>query len=47
MRYHVQGIPLLVVVKDGGEIDRLVGAVPAEHLRAMLDRHVAGHATSE
>ena len=47
MQYGVQGIPLLVVVKDGGEIDRLVGAVPAEYLRAMLDRHVAGHATSE
>jgi thioredoxin 2 len=43
-RYHVQGIPLLVVVKDGREIDRIVGAVPAPPLREMLERHVAGHA---
>jgi len=40
-RYHVQGIPLLVVIRDGAEVDRLVGAVPAAHLRAMLERHVA------
>ena len=34
-------IPLLVVIRDGAEVDRLVGAVPAAHLRAMLERHVA------
>jgi hypothetical protein len=39
--YHVQGIPLLVVIRDEAEVDRLVGAVPAGHLRAMLERHVA------
>jgi thioredoxin 2 len=43
-RYDVQGIPLLVVIKDGGEVDRLVGAVPPPALRSMLERHVAGHA---
>ena|SRR5436305_1406281 len=40
-RYDVQGIPLLVLFKDAKEIDRIVGAVPAAQLRAMLDRHVA------
>jgi thioredoxin 2 len=40
-RYRVQGIPLLVVMRDAQEVDRVVGAVPAEHLRAMLERHVA------
>ena len=40
-RYQVQGIPLLVVVKDGAEIDRVVGAVPAPQLREVLARHVA------
>ncbi len=40
-RYGVQGIPLLLIVKDGGEVDRVVGAVPAERLRAWLARHVA------
>jgi thioredoxin 2 len=42
--YGVQGIPLLVVIKDGREIDRVVGAVPAAQLRAVLERHVAAAA---
>jgi thioredoxin 2 len=40
-RYGVQGIPLLVLLRDGEEVDRLVGAVPPPQLRAWLDRHVA------
>jgi thioredoxin-like negative regulator of GroEL len=40
-RYRVQGIPLLVVVKDGEEVDRVVGAVPAARLRELIERHVA------
>jgi thioredoxin 2 len=40
-RYAVQGIPLLVVIKDGQEIDRVVGAVPPAQLHAVLERHVA------
>ncbi|HEV2786636.1 MAG TPA: thioredoxin [Solirubrobacteraceae bacterium] len=43
-RYGIRGIPLLVVIKDGREVDRLVGAVPADALREMLQRHVAGAA---
>ncbi|MDQ3849476.1 MAG: thioredoxin [Actinomycetota bacterium] len=39
-RYGVQGIPLLLLVGDGREIDRVVGALPAEHLRALLERHL-------
>ncbi len=39
-RFDVQGIPLLVLLKDGQEIDRIVGAVPAPQLRAVLERHV-------
>jgi thioredoxin 2 len=45
-RYGVQGIPLLVLMRDGEEIDRLVGAVPPQQLRAWLDRHVAPVARS-
>lgn len=40
-RYEIQGIPLLVVIKDGREVDRVVGAVPAGRLRAVLQRHVS------
>ncbi|MEA2247008.1 MAG: thioredoxin 2 [Solirubrobacteraceae bacterium] len=40
-RYQVQGIPLLVLHRDGREIDRLVGAVGEPQLRGWLDRHLA------
>jgi thioredoxin 2 len=40
-RYAVQGIPLLVLIRDGHEIDRQVGAVPAPQLRTWLDGHLA------
>jgi thioredoxin 2 len=39
-RYGVQGIPLLVVIRDGREVDRLVGAVPRERLRGWLAPHL-------
>jgi len=40
-RYAVQGIPLLVVHKDGKEVDRLAGAAPASQLRQWLAPHLA------
>ena len=40
-RYAVQGIPLRVLVRDGREIDRLVGAVPKPQLRRWLEPHLA------
>ncbi|HEV7584289.1 MAG TPA: thioredoxin [Solirubrobacteraceae bacterium] len=40
MRFSVQGIPLLVLMKDGKEVDRLVGAVPLERLRQWLEPHL-------
>ena len=40
-RYGVRGIPLLVVISDGAEVDRVVGAVPPAQLREVLERHVA------
>jgi thioredoxin 2 len=41
-RFGVQGIPLLVVIKDGGEVDRLVGAAPLARLQAWLAPHLQG-----
>ena len=40
-RFGVQGIPLLVVIRDGSEVDRLVGAAPLGRLQAWLDPHLA------
>jgi thioredoxin 2 len=39
-RYAVQGIPLLVLLRDGREVARQVGAVPPAQLREWLDRHL-------
>jgi thioredoxin 2 len=39
-RYNVQGIPLLVLISDGREVDRLVGAAPKQRLREWLRPHL-------
>jgi thioredoxin 2 len=39
-RYGVRGIPMLVVVRDGSEADRLVGAAPETRLREWLEPHL-------
>jgi thioredoxin 2 len=41
-RYDVQGIPLLVMIADGREVDRLVGAVGEPQLRQFVEQHVRG-----
>lgn len=38
-RYQVQGIPLIVLMKDGIEVDRQVGAVPEAQLSRWLEPH--------
>jgi thioredoxin 2 len=45
-RFAVQGIPLLVLLRDGAEVDRQVGAVPAATLRAWVERHLGAPAAS-
>jgi thioredoxin 2 len=40
-RFGVSGIPLLVVIRDGSEADRLVGAAPLPQLQAWLEPHLA------
>jgi thioredoxin 2 len=39
-RYEVQGIPLLVLLRNGEELDRLVGAAPESQIESWLRRHV-------
>jgi thioredoxin 2 len=46
-RYGVQGIPLLVLVEDGREADRMVGAVPELQLRRWLEPHLEQARRSE
>lgn len=35
-RYGIQGIPTLILFRDGREVDRLVGAAPREHILRFL-----------
>jgi thioredoxin 2 len=40
-RYGAQSIPLLVLFRDGREIDRMVGAVPERQLLQWLEPHLS------
>jgi thioredoxin 2 len=46
-RYDVQGIPLLVLIAEGREVDRLVGAAPEAQLRRWVDEHMPDTAAAE
>jgi thioredoxin 1 len=39
--FGVQGLPTLLVFKDGRLVDRLVGAMPKPQLAAHLERHLS------
>jgi thioredoxin 2 len=43
-RYDARSIPLLVLMEDGREVDRRVGALPEAQLRSWLDAHEASRA---
>ncbi|MFZ2330820.1 MAG: thioredoxin [Atribacterota bacterium] len=38
VRYNIQGIPALLIFKDGKEYDRIVGAVPPQAIQSKLDK---------
>jgi thioredoxin 2 len=40
-RFRVQGIPLIVLMRDGEEVDRRVGALPQAQLSSWLQPHLA------
>ena len=39
-RFHVRGIPTLVVLKNGQLVDTIVGAVPREDIVSAIERHL-------
>lgn len=39
-RFGVRSIPTLLVLKDGREVDRLVGALPKQEILARLQAHI-------
>jgi thioredoxin 1 len=40
----VSGIPTILFMKDGKEVDRVVGAVPKQMLVEKIESHMAGRA---
>ncbi len=46
-RYGIQGIPTLMLFKDGQLVERLVGAMPKERLLSHIRPHLAAASTSE
>ena len=42
-RYQVMGLPTLLFVSNGAEVDRIVGIVPYEDLKRQVGRLLANH----
>ncbi|MBM3328187.1 MAG: thioredoxin [Calditrichaeota bacterium] len=40
MRYGIQGIPTMILFKGGKPVERIVGALPKEHLMRALAPHL-------
>jgi thioredoxin 1 len=41
MRYSIQSIPTILIIKDGVEVERIVGALPKQQIEAVLRRYVS------
>jgi len=39
-RFGVMGIPTLLILQGGNEVERVVGAVPKQEIRSVLDRYL-------
>jgi thioredoxin 1 len=39
-RFHVFSIPTLLLMKDGAEVDRIVGLVPKSQIEALLKKYL-------
>ena len=40
-RFGIRSIPTLLVFKDGRLVDQTIGALPKEHLRGLVQKHIA------
>ena len=40
MKYQIRGIPAMLVFKNGQVVESVVGLVPKEELKKVLDKHV-------
>ena len=40
MRFDIMSIPTLLIMKNGEEVDRIIGAVPKQSMEAKLRKHM-------
>lgn len=40
MRYSIQSIPTILIIKNGVEVGRVIGAVPKAEIEAALKKHL-------
>ena len=40
MKYNIMSIPTLLIFKDGKLVDKIIGALPKEHLEAKLNPYI-------
>jgi len=40
VRYSIQSIPTILIIKDGVEVERIIGAVPKGQIEAALKKHL-------
>jgi thioredoxin 1 len=40
MKYGIQSIPTILIIKNGVEVERIVGAVPKAQIEAALKKHL-------
>jgi thioredoxin 1 len=40
VRYSIQSIPTILIIKDGVEVERIIGAVPKGQIEAALRKHL-------
>ncbi len=40
-RFGIRSIPTLMVFKDGRVVDQMIGNAPKDHIRRLLEKHLA------
>lgn len=38
-KYYIQSIPTILIIKNGIEVERVIGAVPKEQIEAAIKKH--------